>query len=227
MKLSFKNVCSSGNLCHFHLEFNTANCTVIYEPQEKNSCSILALLAGVDDLSSGELLIDDTRWDVYFETREQLEVFSHVFDEGIMLANLSLRENLLLSFRTRFSDRSAEEFDAEVSKWMNKLGLTLDLNLRPVMIDAAQRKFLGLIRGIIVQPQLLLIDDPYYMLNKTQRHLMLSFLREVRQYQAMLIASADDDFAGDFADLVIDLSRMPELISEKPSKSLTKNGGLN
>lgn len=207
MKISFKKVSSSGNLRDFDLEFNTIGCTVIHEPGEKNSCAILALLGGVDDLVSGCLQLDEVDYHRYLEDKEQLAVFSYVFDEGIMLANLNLKENLLLPYRKRFESRSMADFEQSVAKWMSLMNLKVDLNLRPVMIDAAERKFLSLIRGLITEPQLLLIDDPYYILNKTQRHIMLEFLREVKQQQALLIASADDDFREDFADLVIDLSK--------------------
>ncbi|MBP7310135.1 MAG: hypothetical protein KA984_02480 [Candidatus Cloacimonetes bacterium] len=208
MKIGFYKVCSSGNLRELDLEFTTGKCTVIHEAGEKTSCAILALLAGVDDLEAGRLLLNDEEYHGYLAKREHLEVFSYVFDEGIMLANLSLRENLLLPFRKRFEDKSLSEFDRKVHAWQKMLGIKIDLNLRPVMIDAADRKFLSVIRGLLTEPELLLIDDPYYILNKTERQRMLDFLREVSKQQPLLIASADDDFRDGFADLVINLNKL-------------------
>lgn len=208
MKISFQKVSSSGNLRDLDLEFITGKCTVIHEAGEKTSGAILALLAGVDDLEAGQLLLNDVDYHSYLATKKHLEVFSYVFDEGIMLANLSLRENLLLPFRNRFEDKQHSDFDRKVNEWQEMLGIRIDLNLRPVMIDAADRKFLSVIRSLLTEPELMLIDDPYYILNKTERQKMLEFLREVGKKQPLLIASADDDFREGFADLVINLNKM-------------------
>lgn len=203
MKITFKDVCSSGNLEHSNLEFETMGCTVLHDPVEKQSRSILDVLAGLEDVERGRLLIDGQEYHDYMAKRNLLEVFSYVFDEGIMLANLSLRENMLLPWKKRFEDRGIDQFDSTLQDWIKRFGIQTDLSLRPALIDPAERKFLGLIRSIMVQPELLIIDDPYYLFNKTERTRMLSYLLQLKPTQNMLIASADDDFLEGFADRVI------------------------
>jgi hypothetical protein len=74
----------------------------------------------------------------------------------------------------------------------------------------------------------MLIDDPYYLFNKEERRLLLGFLqkhskkrggtassgytksgnREELCLQEMLIGTSDDDFTGEIATQVIDLSEI-------------------
>jgi len=205
MKISFIQACSSGDLIDCTLEFEARGCTVLHDPVEKISRSILATLAGLEDIESGQLLIDGQDYEDYMSHRSLLETFGYVFDEGIMLANLNLRENLLLPWKKRFEGRDPAEFNHELAHWMELFSISTDLTQRPAMVDASERKFLGLIRSVLVQPRLLLIDDPYYIFNKTERARMLHYLTLLKPRQPMLIASGDDDFEGSIADQVINL----------------------
>lgn len=205
MRISFIQACSSGDLNNCNLEFETRGCTVLHDPVENTSRSILAMLAGLEDIESGKLLIDGQDYEDYMAHRSKLETFGYVFDEGIMLANLNLRENLLLPWKKRFEGRDPAEFDLELAQWMKRFAISTDLTQRPAMVDGAERKVLGLLRSVLVQPRLLLIDDPYYIFNKTERARMLNYLMLLKPLQPMLIASGDDDFLGSIADQVINL----------------------
>jgi ABC-type lipoprotein export system ATPase subunit len=187
--------------------------TVLLDPSESLSTAILSVLVGLDDIDSGDILIDGTPYETFFASRQLLSTFGYVFDEGIMLANLSLRENLLLPWRKRFEGIYESEWQRDVDYWLKRMSLGIDLNLRPAHISGAQRKFLGLIRSLMLKPQLLLIDDPYYLLNKRERAQMFRFLTSLKGEQEMLIASADDDFCGSIATDVLDFATYSDLFS--------------
>jgi ABC-type lipoprotein export system ATPase subunit len=206
MHIHLNEVCSSDNLKCFSLDIEINGCTVIYDPGEHISASILATLVGVDDIDAGDVLIDGISFDDYFLQHRLISTFAHVFDEGIMLSNLTIRENLLLPWKIRFPNEDITTFNGELNAWMKSLELNSDINLRPAFVSPAHKKFFGFIRGVMLKPRLLLIDDPYYLFNKTERNLIFRFLYSLNGAQEMLIASADDDFLGDIATDVIDLS---------------------
>jgi len=196
----------SNTLQDFCLDFTTSGCTVLFDPSEQYSQAVLSVLVGLDEIYSGQLWLDGKAHAEFFKLDPLIVTLGCVFDEGIMLSNLTLRENLLLPWRKRFEGETEKTFDDSLSYWMQQLDLKIDINLRPASLSPAERKFMGYIRSFMLKSRLLLIDDPFYLLNKTHRHQMFQFLTLQKQNQAMLIASADDKFRSDFATQVIDLS---------------------
>jgi ABC-type lipoprotein export system ATPase subunit len=202
-------VCSANNLNCFSLDFVVNGCTVIYDPTEHISTSILSALIGLDNIDAGIVLLDGIPYDDYFLKHRLISTFALAFDEGIMLSNLTIRENLMLPWKIRFPNMDITTFNGELHAWMQRLELDCDLNLRPAFISPAHKKFLGFIRGVMLKPKLLLIDDPFYLFNKTERQRIFSFLQILKSEQEMLIASADDEFLSGFGSNVIDLSATP------------------
>lgn len=215
MRLDFIDLQTCGGLNKFSLSIQTSSFTVLFDPCETISAAILSCLMGLDEVYEGQILIDGIAQEDYFTSRGLLSTFASVFDEGIMLANLSLRENLLLPWRKRFEGVSESKFDQDLQFWLSRMELSVDINLRPAHINAAKRKFLGFIRALLLKPQLLLVDDPYYLLNKTERALLFRFLGTLGELQNVLIASADDDFIGSIASNVVDLSAACQLFTAK------------
>ncbi len=208
MHLLFENYSSSAGLQNLSLEFRTSACTVLFDPRERVSVAILSALAGLDEVLSGSLKIDGIGHEDLINPKNLLSFFACVFDEGTMLANLSIRENLLLPWHKRFEGHPEKDFESEFKLWGQTLQIELDPNTRPAFLGASQRKFMGFIRGLMLEPRLLLIDDPYYNLNKAERQRILAFLQAAAKQQPMLIASTDDDITGRLADQVIDLSNL-------------------
>ncbi len=206
MHIHLAEVCSRNSLQCFSLDFEVNGCTVIYDPVEHISASILSTLIGLDNIDTGNVLLDGIPYDDYFLNHRLISTFALVFDEGIMLSNLTIRENLLLPWKIRFPGEDITTFNGELNRWMERLELNCDINLRPAFVSPASKKFLGFIRGVMLKPKLLLIDDPFYLFNKTERNLIYGFLQSLKSEQEMLIASADDEFLGSFATNVIDLS---------------------
>ena len=206
MQIVFDNVTTTEGLQDFSLALETTGCTVIYDPHEQISRYILSALVGLEEVEKGTLLINGKTYPDFIAQAPLLATFGYVFDEGIMLANLSLRENLLLPWRKRFEGKSDSGFQQSLNLWLERLELSIDLNLRPAHVSPAVRKQLGYVRSFMLKPQLMLIDDPYYLFNKLEREQILRFLHSVKPQQKMLIASADDDFIGEIASRIVDLS---------------------
>ncbi len=206
MHIVFDHVSSGSALQNFCLDFTAWGCTVLHDPTEQYSQAVLSVLMGLDDIDAGNLWLDDKTHEEFLTHHPLISTLGYVFDEGIMLSNLTLRENLLLPWRKRFEGEPEKAFNADLKNFMQQLNLKIDLLLRPASISPAERKFMGYIRAFMLKPRLLLIDDPFYLLNKTQRNQMFMFLNRQKHLQPMLIASADDEFMGDIASQVINLT---------------------
>lgn len=81
------------------------------------------------------------------------------FDLGGLLNNRTLRENLLLplDYHKIFSPQENQD---RVDKILEVFHLKKDMNLRPSAVSGSQRKALCVARSLIMEPQVLVLDDP-------------------------------------------------------------------
>lgn len=206
MTVEFINVCSKEGLRHLSLKLELNGVILLHDPCENLSRAILNAIVGLDEILEGQILIDGTELGDFLRKGPQIRSFGYVFDEGIMLANLSLKENLMLPLRWLNPNLVESETISLIDSWMKTFGLELDLSQRPVRYHAGELKMLSFVRTMLIAPKCLLIDDPYYMLNKPERENLFKTLSKLKASYPMLIASLDDDFGKGFADSVIDLS---------------------
>lgn len=203
MKINFEHVSSSGGLSDFSAELVVDRVCVIDDSLDLHGKKILNAIIGLDEIVSGSLRIDGTPLGEFSSRQPLPKVFGYVFDEGVMLSNLSLRENLLLPYRMLNDQAADDNFETEIKDWLELFGLSFDLDSRPNVIRPPELKLLGFIRPLLFSPSLLLIDNPYYLLNQEQRRTVLAVLNRLRERQLLLILSTDSDFSGDFADQII------------------------
>lgn len=206
MEIRFKEVCSRDGILDLDLSIDLSRTCVLFDPHDNLARAILYLLVGLDTLSCGEILIDDIPINEYIGKEPLIRSFGYVFNEGIMLSNLSLKENLMLPLRWLNPNLNEREIDGLIISWLNTFQLQLDLNHRPVKYRPGSLKLLSYIRALLITPRALIIDDPYFLLNKKERIILYDNLCHLRNSYPMLIASTDDDFVSGFAGQVIDLS---------------------
>lgn len=206
MIVEFIDVSSRDGLFHLSLKLEISGVLLLYDLKENISRAILNAIVGLDEILEGRILIDGVELPEFLQKGPQIRSFGYVFDEGIMLSNLSLLENLMLPLRWLNPNIAENETLSLIDSWMHTFGLDLDLSQRPVRYHAGELKMLSFVRTFLIAPKMLLIDDPYYMLNKPERDNLYRILRKLKASYPMLIASLDDDFGQGFADSVIDLS---------------------
>ena len=205
MKIVFDRVCSYGGLEDFSLELEVNRVCVINDSFKAIGKQVLRVLIGLDEIYSGSISLDGVEREDFIADHPLPRIFGHVFDHGGMLSNLSLRENLLLPYRMLNDETADGNFEAEMQSWMELFGLGTDLAARPNTIRPPEIKLLGFIRPLLFNPILLVIDDPYYLLNHQQRQTLLSVINKLRSDHLLLILSTDLDFTHDFADQIITL----------------------
>ncbi|MCB5252070.1 MAG: ATP-binding cassette domain-containing protein [Candidatus Cloacimonadaceae bacterium] len=202
----FDGVSSREGLSDFSLRLNLDKVTQLYDPSENLSRAILYAMVGLDELHSGEIYFDQVPLQEFIADGPQIRKLGYVFDEGIMLSNLSLKENLMLPLRWLNPHLDEARIASSIQSWMQSFELDLDLNKRPVAYHPGQLKLMGFVRTLLIEPKVMLIDDPFFLLNKIERKVLLKVLDQLRKTCPMLIASIDDEFGVGFADEVIDLS---------------------
>jgi phospholipid/cholesterol/gamma-HCH transport system ATP-binding protein len=94
------------------------------------------------------------------------EQLSHVrrkmgflFQSAALFDSLTLHDNLALPLH-RLTNKSKPEIEEAVDRVLGQVGLASDKNKMPVELSGGMKKRAGLARALVLEPELLLVDEP-------------------------------------------------------------------
>lgn len=82
-----------------------------------------------------------------------------LFQDAALFDSLTLYENLALPLR-RLTNKSQTEIDAKVDRVLGQVGLQGDKQKMPASLSGGMRKRAGLARALVLEPKILLADEP-------------------------------------------------------------------
>ncbi len=193
MNIVFDNV-TTVCLDELSLELELKGLKIILDDESDRPRGILRALITLDDILRGNIYVDGVDLITFLEKEPVVRNFGYIFDEGIMLSNLTLFENIMLPFSKLENRVDKVELKKELDKWLEVFELELDMDKRPASYRNSQLKLLGWIRTIMLRPKVLLIENPFYLLNKRERGVIIRVINQIREEYPILIVSIDDDF---------------------------------
>ena len=82
-----------------------------------------------------------------------------MFQSAALFDSLTLHDNLALPLR-RLTNKSRPEIEEAVDRVLGQVGLASDKNKTPVELSGGMKKRAGLARALVLEPELLLVDEP-------------------------------------------------------------------
>ena len=140
---------------------------VFVGPSGCGKSTLLRMIAGLEDVSSGELYIDDR--DVTHEEPAKREV-SMVFQSYALYPHMSVFENM--AFGLRMAKKPEAEIKAQVTEAARILQLEALLDRKPRALSGGQRQRVAIGRSIVRHPKLFLFDEPLSNLDAELRSQM-------------------------------------------------------
>jgi phospholipid/cholesterol/gamma-HCH transport system ATP-binding protein len=131
-----------------------------------------------------------------------------LFQDAALFDSLTLYENLALPL-ARLTDKSREEIDSIANRVLAQIGLANDKAKMPSELSGGMRKRAGLARALVLEPRVLLADEPCSGLDRiTASEIDELLLRQKAEHQtALIVVTHDVHGARRVADRVAVLDR--------------------
>jgi molybdate transport system ATP-binding protein len=158
--------------------------TALFGPSGAGKTSLVNMIAGLLKPDRGCIVLDDT---TLFDAAKAINVPPHrrqigyVFQEGRLFPHLSVRQNL--DYGRRMSGRSRDP--TEFERIASLLGITHLLQRRPRMLSGGERQRVAIGRALLMQPRLLLLDEPLASLDAGHKGEILPYLMRLRDQAAV------------------------------------------
>ncbi len=104
-----------------------------------------------------------------------------LFQSGALYDSMSVRENLEFPLRRIRKNLSEKEIETKIKEVLDHVGLSDSLNKMPSQLSGGMRKRIGLARTIVVDPMIILYDEPTTGLDPTTSHEISLLMLEVQK----------------------------------------------
>lgn len=139
----------------FDLEIQDHEFLIFVGPSGCGKSTTLRMIAGLEDISSGELLIDGIRMnDVEASDRD----IAMVFQNYALYPHMSVRKNIGYSLHIRREKKDVIE--QKVNEAAEILGLSEVLDRKPAQLSGGQKQRVAMGRAIVRNPKVFLMDEP-------------------------------------------------------------------
>ncbi|MEO7427178.1 MAG: ATP-binding cassette domain-containing protein, partial [Fibrobacteria bacterium] len=137
---------------------------VLVGPSGCGKSTLLRMIAGLEEISSGELLIDGKRCnDVAPKDRD----IAMVFQNYALYPHMTVEENLAFGLKLRKFPKA--DIKQRVGEAAEMLGITPYLSRKPKALSGGQRQRVALGRAIVRKPKVFLFDEPLSNLDAKMR----------------------------------------------------------
>ena len=166
----------------------TGKFVVLLGPSGCGKSTLLRLIAGLEDVTEGKILIDGR--DVTRLTPDKRRV-SMVFQSYALFPHLSTEENIVFGLKVRRMQEG--ERNSRLAKVAELVGLADLLDRKPQQLSGGQRQRVALARAIIAENNICLMDEPLSNLDAQLRHGMRVEIRALQQRLGMTVVYVTHD----------------------------------
>ena len=178
--------------------------TSLLGPSGSGKSTLLRSIAGLDTPDSGTVMINGR--DVSKASPQQRDI-GFVFQHYAAFKHLTVRENIAFGLKIR--KRPRKEVDAKVDELLDIVGLTVFQKRYPAQLSGGQRQRMALARALAVDPQVLLLDEPFGALDAKVREDLRKWLRNLHDtvHVTTVLVTHDQQEALDVSDRIAVLNK--------------------
>ena len=178
--------------------------TALLGPSGSGKSTLLRAIAGLDQPDTGTITINGR--DVTHVSPQRRDI-GFVFQHYAAFKHLSVRDNVAFGLKIR--KRPKTEIKEKVDNLLEVVGLSGFQNRYPNQLSGGQRQRMALARALAVDPQVLLLDEPFGALDAKVREDLRAWLRRLHDevHVTTVLVTHDQAEALDVADRIAVLNK--------------------
>jgi lactose/L-arabinose transport system ATP-binding protein len=170
------------------LEIADKEFVVFVGPSGCGKSTLLRMIAGLEQITGGDLTIGDTRMNDVDPSRRGIAM---VFQTYALYPHMTVRENM--GFALKFAGAPKAEIEARVAEAARILELGPLLERRPGQLSGGQRQRVAIGRAIVRHPDVFLFDEPLSNLDAELRvHMRIELARLHKELNTTIIYVTHD-----------------------------------
>ena len=159
--------------------------------------TLLGLLAGLDTPSEGEIWLDGTPIHNLAETQlaqVRGRKIGFVFQSYQLIQTLTALENVLLPYELNVEGNGLKQ----ARRLLDEVGLSERVDHYPVQLSGGEQQRVALARAFVVEPPIVMADEPTGNLDSTNGHMVLELLleRNRKAGTTLVLVTHDTEVAG-------------------------------
>jgi molybdate transport system ATP-binding protein len=172
--------------------------SVVFGPSASGKSTFLRILAGLDKPDQAYITFKNTCW---HDTNKAQFVptcdrqIGYVFQQSQLFPHLSVKDNVLFGYRRRKTHarfKSPEDI-------FKLFAVDPLLSKKPAQLSGGEKQRVAIVRALLSQPQLLLLDEPLNALDQTAKEHIMQQLKDISQaHQLPIIYVTHSIFERDF-----------------------------
>ncbi|WP_048601667.1 ABC transporter ATP-binding protein [Rubeoparvulum massiliense] len=187
------------------LSISRGEFVAIMGPSGSGKSTLLHLLGGLDLPTGGELLINGTELSNLSEKKRCLfrrNTIGFVFQNYQLIPAMTVAENIALPMQA--AGKSKEEIHERVQVLVEAVGLLGKEHAFPSQLSGGQQQRVAVARALVMQPPLVLADEPTGNLDRKRGSEILTLLSQLHTREGLTIVMVTHDlYAASFAERAI------------------------
>lgn len=224
-------------LTDIHLSIPSGELVALLGPSGSGKTTLLRIIAGLESADNGRILFngEDTT-----ESHVRERKVGFVFQHYALFKHMTVFDNVAfgLNVRPRQTRPSKSEIKAKVSELLHLVQLEGLAQRYPAQLSGGQRQRIALARALAVEPQVLLLDEPFGALDAQVRAELRRWLRKLHDeiHVTSVFVTHDQEEALEVADRIVVMNKgkieqagTPEQVYEHPANPFVLNflGNVN
>ncbi|MCY4263253.1 MAG: molybdenum ABC transporter ATP-binding protein [Gammaproteobacteria bacterium] len=150
--------------------------TAIYGASGSGKTTLLRCIAGLESVAVGELTINGDTWH-----NRQHSLPPHQRPIGYVFQEASLFQHLTVEGNLRFAEKRAHGNEMQFDDIVPMMSLQSLLGRNPDQLSGGERQRVAIARALLINPNLLLLDEPLAALDPKRRQDVLPYLERIHR----------------------------------------------
>ncbi|MFQ3585462.1 MAG: sulfate/molybdate ABC transporter ATP-binding protein [Cyanobacteriota bacterium] len=182
------------------LTIETGSLVALLGPSGSGKSTLLRLIAGLEMPDTGRILL--TGRDATYASVQERNI-GFVFQHYALFKHMTVRQNVAFGLEIRKASRA--EIRARVDELLELVQLSGFGDRYPSQLSGGQRQRVALARALAVEPQVLLLDEPFGALDAKVRKELRAWLRRLHDevHVTTVFVTHDQEEAMEVADQIV------------------------